>query len=128
MLFQLNLSYEFDNGIRFDAQSMYTKDNYYSTQDYYRFVSNEVFPDSTGLYITNTRPNPWVEGPTPGGIYNDWQLGPSNRLIGLDMVRSESEQYYQEFRFSSSFDGKLNFNIGSNYTKFKIDVSILSKQ
>lgn len=37
------------------------------------------------------------------------------------MVRSKSDQYYQEFRVQSDFDGQLNFNIGANYTKFKID-------
>lgn len=119
-VYQLNIDIGLSDFITLQSQSSYTSDNYYSTQDYYRFVSNDVFNNSQGLYGTREL-NPSFDGPTPNGIFTDPQLGPSSKLLGLDMVRSKSDQYYQELRVQSKFDGPLNFNVGGNYLKFKID-------
>src|SRR5690606_14768510 len=73
------------------------------------------------LYNNVRKPNEWTEGITPGGVFTDPQLGPSRKLLGMDMVRAKSDQYYQEIRLQSDFSGPINFNIGANYTKFKID-------
>src|SRR3546814_6406018 len=39
----------------------------------------------------------------------------------VDLVKSRSEQWYQEFRLQSSFAGPVNFIVGANYLNFKID-------
>jgi len=119
-IFQLNVEFAVTPEIKFHSQSAYSKDFYYSTQDYNRFVSNAVFNDSSVLFQTNRKPN-LTPGISPGGILTDPQLGASNRILGVDMVRSRSEQWYQEFRLQSSFDGPLNFSVGENYLYFKID-------
>lgn len=120
-VYQFNVDIKLGEMLNFSSQSLYSKDDYYSTQDYYRFVSNDVWNDSRGLFNAIRRPNAWTDGITPGGVFHDPQLGDSKKLLGMDMVRSKSEQYYQEIRLQSDFDSKINFNIGANYTKFKVD-------
>ncbi|MGB3805162.1 MAG: TonB-dependent receptor [Sphingopyxis granuli] len=120
-VYQFNIDIGIVDNIKLSSQSLYTTDNYYSTQDYYRFVSNDVWNDSSGLFNSLRRPNAWQEGMTPGGVFDDPQLGASSKLLGMDMVRAKSKQYYQEIRLQSDLGGSVNFNIGANYTKFKID-------
>lgn len=119
-IYQFNVDFDVSDIIKIHSQSSYTSDRYYSTQDYYRFISNDVFNDSQGLFGVRF-PNASFDGIVPGGVFTDPQLGESSKLVGLDMVRSKSDQYYQELRINSNYDGKFNFNIGGNYTKFKIE-------
>ena len=115
-LFQVNL--EFDMGaISLYSQTTFAKDRYYSSQDYNRFVSLPIFPDSALLVDTLGRPLP-NPGLTPGGIYNDPQLGPSSGWVSVDISQSKNEQWFQELRLQSDMDGPINFNVGGNYLKF----------
>src|SRR3546814_588105 len=116
----LNAEFEVTPSIRLFSQSAYSKDFYSSTQDYNRFVSNSVFNDSSGLYQLNRKPVP-TDGVSPGGVLTDPQLGVSDRILSVDLVKSRSEQWYQEFRLQSSFAGPVNFIVGANYLNFKID-------
>jgi len=119
-VFQLNLKFAVSETLDLFSQTSYTKDNYFSTQDYNRFNAGPAFQNSIGAVDVFNKPytNPGI---APGGIYNDPQFGPSNTILGLDMVDSKSDQWYQEFRLQSSFDGPLNFSLGANYLKFDID-------
>ncbi|MES2057849.1 MAG: TonB-dependent receptor [Pseudomonadota bacterium] len=119
-VYQLNAEFDVTPGLTFFSQTAYTKDFYHSTQDYNRFSSGPIFNDSRGLVDAFGDPTP-TAGLSPGGILNDPQLGPSNAILGIDMVRSRSDQIYQEFRLQSSFRGPLNFSVGANYLRFKID-------
>ncbi len=122
-LFQLNLQFEPSDGLQLISQTAFARDRYYSTQDYNRFVSNPIFNDSTapGLVAGNNQPiNPVnFPGVTPGGMFCDPQLGCSDRMLSADLSRSRNEQWSQEVRLQSSFDGPLNFNVGANYLNFK---------
>ena len=60
-----------------------------------------------------------VPGPTPGGIYTDPQLGPSDRMLAVDVSRSRNTQWTQELRLQSDFAGPFNFSIGANALNFK---------
>jgi len=116
---QLNL--EADIGaVKLVSQTAYSRDRYYSSQDYNRFVSAPIFTDSTSPSITDPfgRP-PTIPGPTPGGIYTDPQLGPSDRWQSVDLSMSRNRQWSQELRLQSDFDGNFNFNVGANYLDFK---------
>ncbi|KAK0348768.1 hypothetical protein LTR94_035881, partial [Friedmanniomyces endolithicus] len=55
------------------------------------------------------------------GTFNDPQLGALDRLVAVDLSRSASKQWSQEFRLSSAFDGPVNFNLGANYLKFETE-------
>lgn len=122
-LFQLNLQFEPSEGLQLVSQTAFARDRYFSTQDYNRFVSNPIFNDSTdsSLISGNGRPIDAARFPgvAPGGIFCDPQLGCSDRMLSADLSRSRNEQWSQELRLQSSFDGPVNFNLGVNYLDFK---------
>ncbi|MDB5469065.1 MAG: TonB-dependent receptor [Caulobacter sp.] len=57
----------------------------------------------------------------PGGVVNDPQLGPQDRFATADISGGQSENFSQELRLQSNFDGPLNFNIGGIYLDYKSD-------
>jgi len=120
---QLNLEFEPSDGLQLVSQTAYARDNFYSTQDYNRFVTNPLFNDSAapGLVDIQVRPidTTAFPGPTPGGVFCDPQLGCSDRMVSADLSRSRNRQWSQEFRLQSSFSGPVNFNLGVNYLDFK---------
>ncbi|WOK37533.1 TonB-dependent receptor [Sphingomonas sp. C3-2] len=115
---QFNMDFQINEGLSLISQTAYGRDRWYSSQDYNRFVSNPLFGDSRGLYSYLLEP--YInDGPTPGGVYTDAQLGPSDRLMTVDLNKTKSRQWSQELRLQSDFDGKFNFNVGANYLDFK---------
>ena len=118
-ILQLNMNWKGDSGISLISQTTYTKDDYWSTQDYSRYISNDVFADSFSLggSLPYENPNP----PLANGIYIDPQLGPSSKILSADLSTSNNRQLTQEVRIQSDFDGKLNFNAGFNYIDFKTE-------
>ncbi len=120
-VFQFNAELGLGDNLKLISQTAYARDRYYSSQDYNRFVSAPVFNDSASL-VRNAvgAPLPMtVPGPTPGGIFTDPQLGPSDRIVSADLSRSRNRQWMQELRLQSSWDGPLNFNVGANFLDFK---------
>ena len=115
---QLNIELGLGDSLTLVSQSAYSRDRYYSSQDYNRFISPPMFNDSRGLFGITGDPYSG-NGISPGGIYVDPQLGPTNRLASVDLSRSRNRQWTQELRLQSSFDGSINFNIGANYLDFK---------
>ena len=120
---QLNVEIDVADNLTLYSQSAYAKDDFWSTQDYARYVSNDIFPDSSLALIPDFRnPGQFIPQPSPispGGIYTDPQLGPSSRLESADLNISDNEQWYQELRLQSDFDGRFNFLLGANYLDFK---------
>lgn len=120
---QLNMEFKLSDNLSLISQTAYAKDDFWSTQDYNRFVSNPIFADSTQAFV-DTRGRPVVGGGakvTPGGVYTDPQLGPSNRMISADLSVSDNRQWSQELRLQSSYDGNFNFSLGANYLDFKTE-------
>lgn len=123
---QFNFDSEIGDHMKFVSQTLYTRDRYYSSQDYARFQSNPLFTStSDGVYTITPEGvlGPPVYNLLPNGVYNDPQLGPSNRMLLVDLSQSYSTQWSQEFRLQSSFDGAFNFNLGANYLHYKVDES-----
>ena len=114
---QLNLEIDVADNLTLYSQSAYAKDDFWSTQDYARYVSNEIFFDTSTSLGFGLVPAP--SDIAPGGIYTDPQLGPSSRLLSADLSQSDNEQWYQELRLQSDFDGRFNFLLGANYLDFK---------
>lgn len=117
-IFQLNMDLDVSENVKIVSQTSYSTDNWYSSQDYNRFVSNPIFNDTTGMVDYYNVPFD-DGGLTPGGVYTDPQLGASNRMLAVDLNRTKTKQWNQEFRVQSSFDGPVNFTFGANYLKFK---------
>jgi len=120
--YQLNLDVGLGEGLQLISQTAYARDRYYSSQDYSRFASNPIFGNSTapGLGDPSGIGFPVVAPDvTPGGFFTDPQLGASNRFLSVDLSKSSNEQWTQELRLQSSWDGPLNINLGGNYLNFK---------
>ncbi len=119
---QFNWEFKPSETLQFISQTAYSRDRFYSSQDYNRFVTDPMFSDSSagslysGSRLIDLEKFP---GPTPGGIFCDPQLGCSDRMVSADLSRSRNRQWSQEFRLQSSFDGPLNFLVGANYLDFK---------
>jgi iron complex outermembrane receptor protein len=52
------------------------------------------------------------------GEYCDPQLGCSSTMVGQDVSKETSEQFYQELRLASNYEGPLNFVAGANYLHY----------
>ena len=118
-IYQLNMEFDLKNNLKFVSQTAYAKDRFWSTQDYMRFQSNPIIVDSSGL--VNTRNELLPDGPAPGGVFMDPQLGPSSGMLAADLSQSDNKQFFQEVRLQSDFDSKVNFNLGLNYLKFETE-------
>lgn len=119
---QLNLTFSPSENLKFISQTAYSRDGFYSSQDYNRFLTEPLFEDSAQapIYAGNTLVDlEKYPGPTPGGVFCDYQLGCSDRMVSADLSRSKNRQWSQEFRLQSSFDGPLNFLVGANYLDFR---------
>ena len=102
-LIQFNIELDISENITFFSQTAYAKDDYWSTQDYNRFVSNPIFSDSSQPFVdwfgNTVASSPWI---TPGGVYTDPQLGASSRMISADVSSSDNSQFVQEARLCVS--------------------------
>ncbi len=121
----LNVEFDLTDELTITSQTAYNEDMVWSFQDYNRFATQPSFNESSGLYDfrnffppTPTAPS-LFQGLMPGGVFTDPQIGPADTLAGFEISSSESEQFSQEFRVQSSFDGPLNFSAGVNYTEFE---------
>lgn len=56
---------------------------------------------------------------TPNGTLNDPQLGLTDRLMSESGGTAHNEQWSQELRLQSNFDGPINFNVGGIYIDYK---------
>lgn len=122
-LVQLNFEFKLSDRFSLISQTAYAKDDFWSTQDYNRFVSNPIFTDSTAGYVDNRGrpvigPGPYI---TPEGFYTDPQLGSSDRMLSADLSVSDNRQFSQELRIESNLDGRFNFSLGANYLDFKTE-------
>ncbi|MFC4822518.1 TonB-dependent receptor [Dokdonella ginsengisoli] len=123
---QFNFDTEIGDGLKFISQTLYTRDRYFSTQDYGRFQSNPVFTNTSvdkPYYFNQEGQLAPGYDMLPNGVFCDPQLGCSDRMLLADLVDSYSTQWSQEFRLQSSFDGMFNFSVGANYLHYKIDES-----
>ncbi|OUC15064.1 MAG: TonB-denpendent receptor, partial [Alkalinema sp. CACIAM 70d] len=75
-VFQFNWEFKPSETLQFISQTAYSRDRFYSSQDYNRFVTAPMFADSSaGIMYAGTRLIDLgrFPGPTPGGIFCDPQ-------------------------------------------------------
>lgn len=116
-LVDVSVDVDISDSLALTSQTVWARNDLYSTQDFLRFKTLPMFSDSSNAQLgSGTAPNLHV---TPGGVFNDPQLGRSDRLLMQDVSQQASTQLSQELRLSSNFDGKMNFSVGANYTHFE---------
>ncbi len=123
-IYQFNIQWDLSDELQLTALTGFSKNSLFTRQDYNRIVPNANF---------NTTPNPvnlvaavpgyaaLYAGLFPGGVVNDPQLGPLNKFSTADISAGDSEQWSQELRLQSNFDGPFNFNIGAIYLDYQSD-------
>ena len=120
-VFELNLEFDVTDALTLYSQTAYNEDEVYSFQDFNRFNTVPIFTDTSQLMrvATHEQNLPSIyRNVAPGGLFCDPQLGCSNTMAGFDISQAVGEQFSQEFRLQSSYDGPFNFSVGANYTKF----------
>jgi outer membrane receptor protein involved in Fe transport len=102
--YQFTLNYDLTDELSLTAMTSYGKGEVYTKQDYNRNVASVPF---------NNTPF------TPGGYFTDPQVGRTNKFTTLDISSGRSEQFSQELRLQSNFDGPLNFNVGGIHFTYR---------
>lgn len=134
-VFQLNLEHDIGETLHFFSQSLYMEDEYFGSQDFFRFDSTPSFSRKEAYtnspfftpFVTNGpfkgRWDMWLPylgtSTERGGVFCDPQVGCQDHAVAIDVAESKSKQWSQEFRLQSSFDGPVNFSLGANYVDFK---------
>ena len=117
-LYQLNVDLDLTDTLTVSSQTAYVDDETYSFQDFNRFASLPIFTDTDDLVVS-----PFIgdfREFSPGGVFCDPQVGCSETLAGFDIAQAAAEQFSQELRIQSAFDGPVNFSFGANYTNFDV--------
>ena len=117
---ELNVEFDLTHALTLYSQTLYDKDHIFSTEDFNRFNTQPVF--STASNACHFQYDGFSVDHCPGGFFTDPQLGTSNAILAQDISQGESEQFSQEFRLQSNFDGPLNFSVGANYVRFNTDI------
>jgi outer membrane receptor protein involved in Fe transport len=105
--YEINADYSITSALTLTSQTGFNTDALYSTEDYNRFAA------APGLLIPGSR---FVGD---DGEYCDPQLGCSNRLVGEDVSQERAQQFSQELRLASNFNGPLNFSAGANFLHYQ---------
>ncbi|WP_374571447.1 TonB-dependent receptor [Phenylobacterium sp.] len=122
-IYELTVDWDVTDSLKFTSLSSWTKYDLYTRQDYNRYTPSVFF---------NTTPNPVnafaalgsayttiYQSLFPNGVVSDAQNGAYNRFTTSDISSAKTEQYSQEFRLQSAFDGPWNFNVGAIYLDYK---------
>lgn len=140
-VFQLNLELDVSPQLTLYSQTLYMEDSYYGSQDYFRLQPKAgLIACGEGRALGRSAWQPvspyaqWLGGCAPdrpadrtdinhygGGSFIDPQLGELDRMVAIDLSRSNSRQWSQEFRLQSAFEGPINFNLGANWLKFETE-------
>jgi iron complex outermembrane receptor protein len=129
-IIELNAEFDVTDGLTFYSQTAYVEDETYSFQDYNRFVTLPVFTDTSEVEdyfggpsrYANLAPRPAGSPVGTPGVFCDPQLGCTDTIAGFDIAQGRAEQFSQEFRLQSAWDGPINFSLGANYTRFETSI------
>ncbi|KRB49433.1 MAG: TonB-dependent receptor [Pseudomonadota bacterium] len=103
-LYELNLEWDVTPALTATSLTSYNENENYARGD------------STGGYSSV----PFGVTPfTPTGTLNDPQFGITDRLMSESGGIGHNEQWTQELRLQSNFDGPINFNVGGIYLDYK---------
>jgi outer membrane receptor protein involved in Fe transport len=117
---ELQFSADLTDHLTLTSETAYSSDTIFATQDFNRFATAPgVFRQpSEGIQFGGFWRENWLlEGPD-GGIFCDPQIGCADRLVAVDLSTAKSDQFSQELRLGSNFDGPFNFSLGANFLRY----------
>ena len=115
-ILHLSLEYDISDNLVLSSETAYGVDEIFSFNDYNRFnTTPNIFNPNRFFGEFTYRQRGIMDA---DGVFCDPQLGCSNRLVAADLSTARSDQFSQEFRLSSDFEGRFNFHIGANYLHY----------
>ena len=130
-IIQFGATWDITDELQVISLTNYSKNTLFTQQDYNRVTPITTFNTTPGACNNFTAPcasGTVVPTPTynavygavfPGGFVNDPVLGARNSFATFDISNANVEQWSQELRLASNFDGPFNFNIGAIYLDLK---------
>ena len=109
-LYEFGVNFDITDELTLSFLTSYNEDRVLSNEDYNKITPNGTF---------NAIPTPPFSLLFPGGVVSDPQLGASNIFRTYDVSRGDSEQFTQEIRLQSDYDGRFNFTVGGIYIDFE---------
>jgi outer membrane receptor protein involved in Fe transport len=114
---ELQFTADLSDTLSLTSETAWSHDFVYGLQDLNRFNTRP------GIFGPNVYPETditlgaYKNGPN-GAIFCDPQIGCSDRLVAMDLATAKSDDFSQEFRLASNFDGPLNFSLGANFLRY----------
>ncbi|USI74668.1 TonB-dependent receptor domain-containing protein [Sphingomonas morindae] len=128
-LFQINAEVDLTDRLHLTSQTLFTKDYYNASQDYFRYQASPYFTPPEAYRPKEGDPpdaetvhegwRPWLGSRDGLGTFKDPQLGELTRPVAVDRSEARSQQWSQEVRLHSSFGGPINFHVGANFLSYK---------
>ncbi|HYE44966.1 MAG TPA: TonB-dependent receptor [Caulobacter sp.] len=133
-IFQFGATWDITDELQVISLTNYSENHLFTMQDYNRVTPITTFNTTPGPCnnFSNVAPSNCgtVGVPAavyaalyasvfPGGVVNDPQVGARNSFTTFDISSANVEQWSQELRLASNFDGPFNFNIGAIYLDLK---------
>lgn len=129
-IFQFGVSWDITDELQVIALSNYSENSLFTQADYNRVTPINTFNTTPGACNNFAGGCGTVGVPAltyaglygsvfPGGNVADPQVGVSNKFTTFDISSANVEQFSQELRLASNFDGPVNFNIGGIYLDLK---------
>ncbi|WP_337188200.1 TonB-dependent receptor [Phenylobacterium sp.] len=103
-IYELNLEWDATDALKITSLTSYNENETYSLGDFGAVRASVPFA-----------PSPLA----PAGLLTDGQFGTTDRAQSQSGSVGHAEQWTQELRLQSNFDGPINFNVGGIYLDYK---------
>ncbi|MEO0982131.1 MAG: TonB-dependent receptor [Pseudomonadota bacterium] len=114
-----NIQWDITDSLTITSLTSYNESSIVSIEDYNKIAADIPFNDLSFIPPGVDPGADLYNALFPGGVVADPQLGTSNLFRTFDLSGGNSEQFSQELRIQSNFDGPINFNLGGIYLDFE---------
>jgi outer membrane receptor protein involved in Fe transport len=115
---ELQVRFDLTDSLTINSETSWASDFIFSTQDYNRFAGVAGSWDTAESGDLNTLKYIARGVLSPEGVFCDPQIGCSDRLTAMDLSTARSEQFSQELRLASNYEGPFNFSVGGNFLRY----------
>ncbi|MDB5472050.1 MAG: TonB-dependent receptor [Caulobacter sp.] len=105
----LNVNIDLTDSLQLSYTGAHSESESFTKSDYNRVAPSQTF---------NVTPL------SPGGFFNDPQVGNANRFRTFQFGVGEGEQTSHELRLQSSLDGAWNFSLGASYQSSEVTTDL----